>query len=522
MRDAADSTVLATLLDIALDLCANLAADDRNARLLRAVRRIIPCDAAAILRLDGDALVPLASEGLLPDVAGRSFRVSEHPRLARILAQREPTRFCDDSLPDPFDGLLTAPFMADVHSCMGCALVVEGEVVGVLTCDAVAAGAFDAVPDRLVATVAALAATAVRTGGQIGSIEQRARRCGQVVEELRAEATQRAGGVLLGTSAATERVRREIELTAGTDLAVLVTGETGVGKELVARAVHARSARARGPLLYVNCAALPETIAESELFGHVRGAFTGATDTRSGKFEAADGGTLFLDEIGELPLSIQPKLLRALQTGEIQRVGSDRLLRVDARIVAATNRDLDREVEAGRFRADLFHRLSVFPIHVPPLRDRLDDVPVLTARFLETTRTRLGVGPVCLADGAAATLLSYDWPGNVRELEHTLLRAALRASAGCPRGETVVVAPEHLRLAPPPAAPPPAFGSNVVHLARVPSLDLPLRDAVDAFQRQRIRAVVEACDGNWAAASRQLGLDRGNLHRLARRLGLRI
>jgi anaerobic nitric oxide reductase transcription regulator len=187
------------------------------------------------------------------------------------------------------------------------------------------------------------------------------------------------------------RVCEEVELAACSDLAVLITGETGTGKEVVARAIHVRSTRADRPLIYVNCAALPESVAESELFGHVRGAFTGAFENRAGKFEVADRGTLFLDEIGELPLSIQAKLLRTLQTGEIQRVATDSVLRVDVRIIAATNRDLPTEIENGRFRPDLFHRLSVFPIHVPPLRDRRDDILLLAGFFLDEARIRLGL-----------------------------------------------------------------------------------------------------------------------------------
>ena len=509
--------VLQTLLEIGLDLCANLATTDRYARLAQAVLRVVPCDATAILRREADTLVPVAIEGLVPETFGRRFVIAEHPRLERILGRRAPTRFVDSRLPDPFDGLLALPRGAtlDVHSCMGCPLVVAGEVVGVVTFDAARAGAFEDVSDELVSTLAALAAAAVRTAGFIGGLEAAAQRCGRIVQELRAEAEQRAGGEILGVSVPMCLLREEIELSSKTDLAVLVTGETGVGKELVARAVHAGSERADGPLIYVNCAALPETLAESELFGHVRGAFTGATAVRAGKFEAAHGGTLFLDEIGELPPSVQPVLLRVLQTGEIQRVGSDRMRRVDVRVIAATNRDLEQEVADGRFRADLFHRLSVYPIHIPPLRERMDDVAVLTGHFLDATRVRLGVGRLRLTAAAREALAGYDWPGNVRELEHTLLRAAVRGAGGR-RHSDVMLDVEHLRL--PVSGPTP---SNVLHLGHAPDPQLPLREAVEAFQRQRIRETLRACGGNWAAASRRLGLDRGNLHRLARRLGLR-
>ncbi len=198
----------------------------------------------------------------------------------------------------------------------------------------------------------------------------------------------------------------------------------------------------------MNCAALPESIAESELFGHVAGAFTGAVRDRAGKFEVADGGSLFLDEVGELPLSLQPKLLRALQQGEIQRIGSDRLHRVDVRIIAATNRDLLAEVERGRFRADLYHRLAVYPIRVPALRERRDDIALLATHFADSTRRRLGLGPLRLGEEVRERLAAADWPGNVRELENVVSRAVLRAAAGKPPGAPIVVGLAHVDVAP--------------------------------------------------------------------------
>jgi anaerobic nitric oxide reductase transcription regulator len=305
-------------------------------------------------------------------------------------------------------------------------------------------------------------------------------------------------------------VFRTIAKIANYKTTVLVTGESGVGKELVARAIHAGSPRAERPLIHVNCAALPETIAESELCGHLRGSFTGAIEHRAGKFEVADGGTLFLDEIGELPLAIQPKLLRVLQSGEIQRVGSDRAIVVDVRVIAATNRDLAVEVAAGRFRADLFHRLDVYPLPVPPLRGRGDDVALLAGHFLDQARLRLGLGPVTLTAAARAALYAHDWPGNVRELEHILMRAALRAAGGT-RHAPVVIDVGHLGLAPLTAS---------ADVAGEPD-GLPLEEAIDAFKRRRIQAAVSASGGNWAHAARRLGLDRGNLHRTAHRLGLK-
>jgi anaerobic nitric oxide reductase transcription regulator len=514
---------LDVLLSIALDLTSSLAAEDRYDRLLDAVRRVVPCDAATLLRLEGEELVPVAAHGLVAGALRRRYRRVEHPRLDVILGSSDPVVFPSDSrLADPFDGLLLADPAAlrRIHACLGCPLIVAGEVVGALTADALEPGAFDHLDRQLLATLGALAGAAMRTTSLIEALEQRAVRQQQVASELARDAESRAGGEILGTSEPIEAVRREIDIVARSDMSVLVLGETGVGKELVARAIHAHAASRRrsAPLIYVNCAALPETVAESELFGHVRGAFTGASADRAGKFEVADGGTLFLDEVGELPLTVQPKLLRALQTGEIQRVGSDRPHRVDVRIVAATNRDLAAEVAAGRFRPDLFHRLFAYPLTVPPLRERRDDILLLASFFLDRSRRNLGLGPVRLSPTAKDALIKANWPGNVRELENVLGRAVLRASARTGRFEETLVELPHLGLG---VDVEPSMGERV---SPVPEIELSegvsLSEAVDNYKRTLIRAAVQGADGNWAAAARSLGMHRSNLHHLARRLGL--
>lgn len=272
--------------------------------------------------------------------------------------------------------------------------------------------------------------------------------------------------------------------------------------------------------MHVNCAALPESLAESELFGHVRGAFSGATTDRPGRFEAADGGTLFLDEVGELPLTVQAKLLRALQNGEIQRLGTDRPRRVDVRIIAATNRQLRDQVRDGHFRADLYHRLSVYPVPIPPLREREQDVLLLAGRFLELNRARLGLRSLRLTPAAEDALLRYPWPGNVRELEHVIGRAALKAvSRGAARQDIVSLPPELLDLDGPEAASP---GAPPSPGAPAPAEPLrPLREAVACFEREQIARALQAHGGQWAAAARTLGLDASNLHKLARRLGMK-
>jgi transcriptional regulator with GAF, ATPase, and Fis domain len=217
-----------------------------------------------------------------------------------------------------------------------------------------------------------------------------------------------------------------------------VQGESGTGKELIARRIHERSLRRERPLVAVNCASIPHDLFESEFFGHVKGAFTGAVRDRAGRFHAADGGTLFLDEIGEIPFELQSKLLRAIQDGQFERVGDERTRRVDVRIIAATNRDLPQAVSHGRFRQDLFYRLSVFPIQLPPLRERLDDLPSLTAHFVNTSSLRLGVSPGAVSRTQLDALRGYRWPGNIRELQNVVERAVILARGGALRFDLAV------------------------------------------------------------------------------------
>jgi DNA-binding NtrC family response regulator len=292
---------------------------------------------------------------------------------------------------------------------------------------------------------------------------------------------------------------------------VLVTGESGTGKELVARALHAAGPRARRPFVALNCAALPAELAEAELFGHVRGAFTGAVHDRAGLFEAADGGTLFLDEIGDMPLGLQAKLLRVLEAGEVTRVGATRPVAVDVRVVAATHRGLDALVAAGRFRDDLRYRVAVLTVELPPLRERREDVPALAAHFLAHFAERHAVPPRPLADDARRALLAHDWPGNVRELRNAIERALLLAD-----GDAIAAAdlPAEVRGSTAPLRP-----------AEAAAADLPFvearRRALDAFDRAFLAAALERHGGNVSAAARVLGLHRPSLQKLIARLGLR-
>ncbi len=518
--------MLALLLPLVADLACELPEGERYRRLLGALRTLLPCDATALLRLDGEQLVPLAVDGLSADTLGRRFKVAEHPRLQALLASPQVTHFAANcELPDPYDGLVEGhQGQLEVHDCLGCGLYLDQQPWGVLTLDALRPEHFSAADLATLEAFASLAAATVKAGERMQSLARRVETEHELAEIYKQAAAQLRPREMIGQSPAHKALLAEIALVAGTELNVLISGETGVGKELVAQAIHAQSARAQAALVSLNCAALPETLVESELFGHVRGAFSGAVSDRQGKFELADGGTLFLDEVGELPLAVQAKLLRVLQSGQLQRVGSDREHRVNVRVLAASNRNLADEVRAGRLRADLYHRLSVYPLRVPPLRERGRDVILLTGCFLEENRPRLGLRSLRLGADAQAALLGYDWPGNVRELEHLISRASLKALAAHrerPRILTLHAQDLDLPSARPADLNAPLVAAPATEYAASVGAGGDLRQAVEAYQREFIAACLERQQGNWAAAARELGLDRANLNRLAVRLRLK-
>lgn len=309
-------------------------------------------------------------------------------------------------------------------------LVFRGEVLGVIAifnrqaCDEASFAWL-----RTFADHAAVALANSRAFAEIESLREQLELENSYLREEVREALP-AAGRFVGESPALQHVLEQIELVAPTNANVLILGESGTGKELVAREIHDRSVRARRAMIRVNCASIPHELFESEFFGHVKGAFTGALRDRSGRFQAADGGTLFLDEVGEIPLDLQGKLLRAIQEGQFERVGDDAVRTVDVRLIAATNRDLAGEVKAGRFREDLFYRLSVFPIAIPPLRDRAADIPILAAHFAEGASRRLNVSRPRLTRADLDRLARYDWPGNIRELQNVIERAAIVSRGG--------------------------------------------------------------------------------------------
>ena len=305
---------------------------------------------------------------------------------------------------------------------------------------------------------------------------------------------------MVGQSPALTEIRNQIARVAPTNGRVLILGESGTGKELVARAVHKMSHRAKNPFIKVNCAAIPEELIESELFGSDRGAFTGAVKTRDGKFLQADGGTLFLDEIGDMSLSVQAKVLRALEQGEFERVGGAKTFHVDVRVIAATNKNLHAEVECGKFREDLYFRLNVVPLTAPPLRERREDVPELAEHFLNTYAEENGFLPKALSEETRDLLLQYDWPGNIRELKNLVERLSIMVS-----GDTIY--PEDL---------PTLDGMSIPKQpGSFPDLGVgkTLRQVREAVERHYIAEALERHGGNVTRASNALGIERTNLHK---------
>ena len=504
-------------LKVALSLNTSTNQSGRYSQLLETIRQAVNSDASALLVFKDQKFIPVATKGLNEDVLGRRFDIDDHPRLEAIARAGDIVRFPEDSsLPDPYDGLIEHfDGRLDIHSCVGMPLLIDGNLIGAVTIDAFASRQFDDFPDDDLRVISALAASGLYSAllkeklSKLSVFESQPNTEPQVYEQE-----------MIGTSSQIEDLRSQIEAVANIDLSVLVMGETGVGKELVAKSIHQNSSRSTENLVYLNCAALPDSVTESELFGHIKGAFTGAISNRKGKFELADKGTLFLDEIGEISLTLQAKLLRALQYGDIQRVGSDKAIKVNCRIVAATNRNLHKEVTERRFRADLYHRLSVFPIAVPPLRERENDAVLLAGFFAEKFKQKLNLKSVSLGSEVLEKIKSYSWPGNVRELEHVISRALVIAKSSEDSGQIHLTA-SHLMLP-----------NNTLQRGSSESEQEPLsatsyefsqglKHVTDSFQRKVIEECYNKNGQNWAATARELKVDNGNLHRLAKRLALK-
>jgi len=407
--------------------------EDPEAMVAHAFERLgelVPYDLATVLLREGDGLRVAHAVGPLatPQLAGARIPVRGNLRLQNALKPRSrPATFEeDDPGEDTFHGLMEMPHG---HSCLVAPLRSRGETFGLMTLDAMVCRQY---PDSVlhhVGVFASLLALGLKQAEHLARLAERERMLAEEVSYFRE--VQRRDVLqepLRAESAAMREVLDQLRQVAATAATVLITGETGTGKEKVAQTLHHLSPRRDRPFIKVNCATLPANLIESELFGHVKGAFSGASAARKGRFELADGGTLFLDEIGDLPLDLQPKLLRAIQEREIDPLGAEKSRRVDVRLVAATHADLAQAVAEGRFRQDLFYRLNVFPVHLPPLRERPEDIRALAEGFLDHFARENRRPPLAIPDPVRDQLEAYPWPGNVRELQNVLERAAILSS----------------------------------------------------------------------------------------------
>jgi transcriptional regulator with GAF, ATPase, and Fis domain len=478
--------------------------DDRDCAVCRAHRY----DAAPTdlhLRANGTRDTPATTGGAGLDGACHLVNIDAGSQIGRIAAHGEPALSASLERLDAWGLESDAPMVPMVRGVLGYPLLFRGRVVGVLVC-------YLRTPPRedmvgWLPTFAAHAAVAIGNCRALQDIKQLHTQLELERDYLREETAQvvPVEGIV-GNSDALARVLRQVDLVAPTDANVLIQGESGTGKELIARAIHQRSPRAARSLVKVNCASIPKELFESEFFGHVRGAFTGAVTDRVGRFQLADRGTLFLDEVGEIPLDLQTKLLRVLQEGEFERVGDATTRQANVRVLAATNRDLRAEVEAGRFRLDLFYRLGVFPMHVPALRDRREDIPILATRFLRSASQRLGRPNPKVPQREIANLVAYDWPGNIRELQHVVERAViLSTESGSVRFDVAV---------PTPAS----------RVSSTPERSYRTEAEWRRLERENLLAALEAAGGKVAGsngAATLLGVNANTLASRLRALGIR-
>jgi transcriptional regulator with GAF, ATPase, and Fis domain len=399
-----------------------------------------------------------------------------------------------------------------IQSFAGQPLIFRGEILGVLAVfcrETVEADEFNWL--RMFANHASVALANSRAFAEIERLREQLKLENDYLrEEVKQE---RQFGDIIGQSAALKKALDQITLVAPSDANVLLLGESGTGKELIARAIHERSQRSMGPLVKVNCASIPRDLFESEFFGHVRGAFTGAIRDRVGRFQLADCGTLFLDEVGEIPLDLQSKLLRVLQEGTFERVGEEKTRRANVRIVAATNSDLRREIEAGTFRQDLFFRLSVFPIELPPLRERREDIPLLVHHFTQQANKQARCGNLKLSEEQMRRLQTYSWPGNVRELQNVIERAMILSGCGAQPLNLNLILPEEAE------APTQSFES-----AQTPAAAFVTQAEWEKRERENLMAALEAA--NWkiygaGGAAQLLGIKPTTLASRLQSLGIR-
>jgi len=512
------------LLEINNLMISNLTQDALFRAIAQAVRRVIPFDRTALCLHDSarDVLRVAIVESSLPVTrftVGMEFAVTD-THMGQVFRSQRPLLRGDIEVEHEYP--LERLNVADgVHSLLVVPLIVRGASIGTLGVSSTAPGQYtmaDAVFLQEVANQVAMAVQNMKAYEEISVAYEEISVLKARLERENAYLQEEIGtehhfGEMIGSSPALFEVMRHVERVAPTDATVLISGETGTGKELVARAIHARSGRSGRPLVKVNCGAISAGLVESELFGHMKGAFTGALERRLGRFEVADGGTIFLDEIGELPLDTQVKLLRVLQEGEFEPVGASTPSLADVRVIAATNRDLEDAVRSGRFRADLFYRLNVFPIRTPPLRERVEEIPQPVAFFVGRFARRFGKTAERLSPETMDRLVSYPWPGNVRELQNVVERAVILAT-----GPTLEIEPDLLRT-----------GKDIGHESKAsPPRPEPSGHGLEAIlkdvETRHVRAALE--QAGWViegarGAARILGLHPNTLRSRIDKLGIR-
>ena len=487
--DGADPASLATtrLAEFARQLANEPGVDTALTRLLDALIEVVRADKGFVLVLnDGIPQVLKARNFQRENVADAVERLSD-TIVNRVLETRQPLCI-EDAVHDAQFNASESVVNLKLASVMCLPLVMRSEILGVIYLgnDKLA----NLFTDRELEVATSFCSTAVLL------VE-----LGRQLDELRADKKallerleENAYGDIIGACDAMRDIFRKIDKVAGTDISVLVTGETGTGKELIAREIHRRSPRKNGPFIAINCGAIPENLLESELFGHAKGAFTGAVGARAGRFQAANGGTLFLDEIGDMPPSLQVKLLRALQDRAVTRVGENKPEPVDIRVVAATNRDLDEELKAGRFREDLYYRINVVCLHLPPLRERGEDAAMLAKWFLGRAVRELGSKVKGFSPQSLVAIKRFRWPGNIRQLENRIKKAVVLA-------DKPLISPDDLDLRP-------------EHLEPI----LPLAAARDEWQKRYINEVLDRNSGNRTKTAKDLGVDPRTIFRHLERL----
>lgn len=471
--------------------------DELLSALIDAVVEITGAEKGFLVLLEGDKpRVQVARTLRKETLADPADKLSDSI-VKKVLCTAQPV-ILSDALGDAEFSTAESVMHLRLSSVMCVPLCERGDLLGVLYVGSSQVKSLFQQSDLEVLTVlAAQAALILSNARLVSGLKRDNQRLGAELEQLRFGKVLSIGGGA-GSSPAMQEVLRTVAKVAGTDVSVLITGETGTGKELIAQELHRRSARKEGPLIAINCGAIPEQLLESELFGYVRGAFTGADRSKPGRVQSANGGTLFLDEIGEMPMGLQVKLLRVLQERTVTRIGDTRPEPVDVRVVCATHRDLLAEIRAGRFREDLYYRLNVVQIHLPPLRERGDDVLILAKYFLHRFAGELDVPPRVLSKAAELSIKQHPWPGNIRQLENHVKKALVLS-------EHSVLEPEDLGLGPPPSPP--------------QSRILPLAAAKERFAREYVREVLLRNGGNRTQTARELEVDPRTIFRFLEKEG---